>query len=276
MNLILLIISSAGISGLLMPASVKGVITYYSRSIGDEAIFYNPAMFGADNNYRLNIYYTHTYASMKNINLGLSRKFRYFDLGISIMNFDYGEIEARPDYPTEDSAGFYTGSDFYFGVSLAKSITSNGRIGIKAKYIYENLYIYSDATLGFDFSLAYINQFSGLSVGATNIGGTITIANESVNLPTKFSFGYYRMIKKYIISVDLHYRINSSSFESSLAGEMMLTKNFEIGVSVNYRDQLYPGFYLAIHHHGLAIKYGASLYPYNLGMVNIIGIGFPF
>ncbi len=278
MNIIaILLISSAGISGLLMPASPKGVMTYYSSSLGNEAIFYNPSLLIAEKEgYNLNIYYTSIYLSMKSFNLGLAKKFNSFDLGISIMNYDYGAIESRPDYPTEDSVGFYTGSDFSLGLCVAKDIVANGRIGVKGKYIYENLHIYSGATIGLDFSLAYINQQSMLSVGVTNLGGTIKINNEAVNLPAKLSLGYYRTIKRFIISGDLHYLVNTGEFETSLAGEIKIEKNFETGISVNYREQFYPGFFVAIKHHGLSIKYGASLYPYNLGMINTMGISFPF
>jgi len=277
MGLIFILISSAGINGLLMPASAKGVMTYYSTSSGNEAIFYNPAIFKMDEGgYNFTFYYTKIYASMRNMNLGIGRRLNDFDLGISIMNYDYGMIEAKPDYPTEDSTGFYTGSDFYLGFCVAKNISTNGRIGIKAKYIYENLYVYSGTTLGFDFSLAYINGFSGLSAGATNLGGTIKIANEEVNLPAKLSLGYYRIIKKFTISCDIHYLVNTNSFETSLAGEIKLTDNFETGLSINYRDQIYPGFYLGMRTRNLTIKYGASIYPYNLGMINTIGIGFSF
>ncbi len=260
-----------------MPASAKGVMTYYSTSSGSEAIFYNPSLFAArQDGYNLSLFYTQIYAGMKNMNLSIGRRFNDFDFGVNIMNYDYGMIEARPDYPTEDSTGFYTGSDFYLGFCVAKNVSTNGRIGIKLKYIYENLYIYSDATLGFDFSLAYINDFGGLSAGATNLGGTIKIANEEVNLPVKLSLGYYRMIKKYMVSCDIHYLVNTGSFESSIAGEIKLTSNLETGISINYRGQFYPGFYLGIHIRHLAIKYGASIYPYNLGMINTIGIGFSF
>ncbi len=277
MNLLFILITSAGVNGLLMPASAKGIMTYYSTSVGSEAIFYNPSIFSAGpEGYNLSFFYTNIYASMRNMNLGIGRRFNDFDIGISVMNYNYGNIEAKPDYPTEDSTGFYTGSDFYLGFCVAKNVSTKGKVGIKVKYIYENLYIYTDATLGFDLALAYINEFSGLSAGATNFGGKLKIANEEVNLPAKLSLGYYRMIKKFTVSCDIHYLINTASFESSIAGEMKLNSNLETGLSINYRDQLYPGFYLGIHTRNLTIKYGASLYPYNLGMINTIGIGFSF
>lgn len=261
---------------LLMPASAKGALTYYSRSVGDEAIFYNPAIFSAQEDFHLSIFYSSIYTSMKNLNLALTKRLNKFDLGISIMNFDYGPIEARPDYPTEDSTGVYTASDFYIGLCASRNIATNGRLGLKAKYIYENIYIYSGATLGFDLSLAYLNQVYGISSGVTNIGGTIKIANESVNLPAKLSFGYYHNINRFTLSLDLHYLLNTSKFESAFAGEMKFTDNFEIGIAINYHDLIYPGFYLGLNHHSLSVKYGASIYPYDLGMINTIGIGFLF
>ncbi|MEO0184631.1 MAG: hypothetical protein ABIL20_02385 [candidate division WOR-3 bacterium] len=276
MNALFFLIASAGVNTLLMPASAKGVLTYYSRTAGDEAIFYNPATFKAQSDYRSSIFYTNLYTGMKNLHIALTREFNKIDLGISIMNFDYGRIEARPEYPTEDSTGFYSANDFCMGVCVSSNVTTNGRFGVKAKYIYENISVYSGATLGLDVSLAYLNQYSGITVGANNIGGTMKIASESVNLPAKLSLGYYRIVNKFILSIDLHYMINTSSFESALAGEMRLTNNLELGVGINYRDYLYPGFYLSVIHKGLSIKYGTSFYPYNLGMINTVGISILF
>lgn len=271
-----LLISSAGVNTLLMPASAKGVLTYYSSSAGDEAIFYNPGLFYTQENFHLSLFYSNIYASMKNLNFALSKRLNNFDLGINIMNFDYGPIMAKLEYPTEDSTGFYTATDFYIGLCASRPIATNGRLGLKVKYIYENVYIYSGATMGIDLSLAYLNQVYGITTGATNIGGTIKIANESVNLPAKLSLGYYRTINKLTLSMDIHYLINTSKFESGIAGEMKLTEKFEMGIAINYRDSLYPGFYLGLYHHSLSIKYGAAIYPYDLGMINNIGIGFNF
>ncbi len=276
MNILFLLITSAGVNTLLMPASAKGVLTYYSRAAGDEAIFYNPATFNAQDDYRLSVFYSRIYVDMENINVALSRRFNTIDLGISIMNFDYGKIETRPEYPTEDSAGFYAAKDFSIGLCASKDISTNGRLGLKAKYIYENVYIYSGSTLALDISLAYLTNFSGITAGATNIGGVIKIANEQVNLPAKLSFGYYRNLNKFTASWDLHYLINTTKFETSLATEVKLINDLELGIAINYRDSFYPGFYLGIAHHTFSLKYGASIYPYDLGMINTIGIGFLF
>ncbi len=276
MNILLLLLASAGVNTLLMPASARGVLTYYSHSTGDEAIFYNPATFSARDDYRLSLFYSNIYASMKNINLALSRKFNKFDIGMNIMNFDYGLIEAHPEYPTDDATGFYAANDFCLSICAATAIAENGRVGIKAKYVYENIYIYSGATLAFDLSIAYINHIYGMSAGATNIGGTIRIASESVNLPAKLSVGYYRNLNKITLSFDLHYMVNTHTFESSVAGEMKVKENFEIGVAANYRDQIYPGFYFGLYHGGMYIKYGTSIYPYDLGLMNNIGISLLF
>lgn len=273
---IFLLISSAGMNTLLMPASAKGMLTYYSSSAGDEAIFYNPAMFYAQKDFHLSAFYSNIYLSMKNLNLALSRKLNNVDFGISLMNFDYGPIMAKPDYPTSDSSGFYTATDFYVGLCASKAITTNGRLGMKLKYLYENLYIYSGATVAIDLSLAYITQNHAITTGATNMGGTMKIASETVNLPAKLSIGYYRKIEKITLSIDLHYLINDSRFESAIAGEMKLTDNFDIGIAMNYRDYFYPGFYLSLKHRSINISYGTSIYPYNLGMINTIGISFIF
>lgn len=270
------LIASSGIYPLIMPITTKGTVAYYSGAVGDEAIFYNPANLETDERFRLSCFYGDFYVSTRSFSLSVSKKLKVFDFGVGIMNFDYGDIELRPDYPTEDTVTSYTGSDFMFIICGARKISPQGKLGLGIKYISENIYIYSDHTVAFDFSLTYRNEIGSVSVGTTNLGYPITIKNEEVKLPTKLSLGLSRKFNEIILGFDLHYLVNGGQFEFSMAGDFPTGRYLQTGVALNYHQMFYPGFNLVFNLPGLAIKYGGAVYPYDLGLIHNIGISFLF
>jgi len=274
--LIFLLISSAGVNSLLMPASPAGVITGFSLSRGNEAIFYNPANLDATNDFQLACYYNQFYVSTKSISLALSKKINRLNFGLGITNFDYGEIELRPEYPSDDSVTAYTANDFSLGISGSAAISSQGKIGVTLKYISENIYVYGDRTVAFDFALAYHSSFSGVSFGATNIGYKLTLNNEDVNLPAKLSLGGFIDLKKAILSLDVHYLVNNGKFEFGQAWRFPVAQAIELNAGINYREKFFPGFGFVADAGRFAVEYGTAIYPYNLGMINTLGITLSF
>lgn len=275
-TIIFIIFSTAGINSLLIPVSPIGVTTSFSLSKGDEAIFYNPANFEAGDDFKLACFYNQLYVSMKSISLALSKKINGLDFGLGIMNFDYGDIEWRPTYPTEDTLLNYSANDFLIALSGGVKISPQGRLGINYKYIAENIYIYHDYAFAFDISLSYRNTQGGISFGATNFGYKLTLNNEEVNLPARLSLGGYRNIKNIAASFDLHYLVNNGKFEFGLGLGLPVGKIVEFNAGMNYRENFYPGFGLVINTAKLVVKYGTAIYPYNLGMINTLGIGLSF
>jgi len=277
MNIIIfIIISSAGVNSLLMPSSPIGVTTSFSASKNEEAIFYNPANFEASDNFNLWCFYNRFYVSMHSFSLALSKKIRPIDFGLAIVNFDYGELEWRPDYPTEDPLINYTANNFSLILSAGTNISSQGRVGLNLKYIYENIYTFSDYALAFDLCFAYSNAKSGISFGVSNFGTKITLNNEEVNLPTKISFGGFYGFNRIVTSLDLHYLVNNAIFEFGFGVGFPLHKILKLYAGLNYRENFYPAFGVTINPGKLGIKYGTAFYPRDLGMINIIGIGFGF
>lgn len=274
--LVFLLISTSGVNTLLLPASPVGMTTHFSVSKNAEAIFYNPANVGAGENYQIWCSYNRFYLSMQSVSLALSKKIRNINLGLAFLNFDYGDIEWHPDYPSEDSLTYYSGNDFTIVLGGSVPITSQGKIGLNLKYISENIYIYSDYALAFDVSFAYVGAKSGISFGAVNIGSKITLNNESVNLPARISIGTFYDFKKLVPSIDIHYLVNSAEFEGGFGVNVPIHSIVNLNGTVHYRDTFYPGFGLEIRPSSLTIKYAGALYPYNLGLINTIGIGFEF
>jgi len=275
-QILFILISTSSLNSLLMPATPIGVVTSFSLARNEEAIFYNPANFEADENYLVNFSYNQFFLSMKSFSLTLTKKLKSRNFGIGVVNFDYGDIELRPDYPTEDSLISYSANDFSIIFCSGVRISPQGRMGINLKYISENIYVYGDYTLAFDISFSYRGPKAGVSFGATNIGSTITLNNEEVNLPARLSLGGYYDFKKIIQSFDIHYLINNGKFEFGFGFLLPLKKIIELNAAINYREAFYPGLGFAINWDRMTLKYGASIYPFNLGMINTLGIGLNF
>jgi hypothetical protein len=274
--LLFIIISTSGVNSLLMPFSPTGVTTSFSMSRHEEAVFYNPAHFEASEEFNFWCFYNRFYVSMYSVSFVLSKRIKSIDFGFAVNNFDYGDIEWHPDYPTEDSITFYTANDLSIILSGKASLAQQGRVGVNLKYIYEQIYTYTDYTLAVDLSFAYGSEKTGISFGASNFGTRITLNNEEVNLPARISIGGFHTFKTLTTSVDLHYLVNNGVFEFGIGATLPVHKLLEFNAAVNYRENFYPGFGMTIRPGKFGIKYGAAFYPRNLGMVNIIGIGFGF
>ncbi|MGB7055199.1 MAG: hypothetical protein WBE28_07750 [bacterium] len=269
----IILISAAGMKSLLMPASPVGVTTSFATASNEEAIFYNPANIEARDNFTFNCSYNRFYLGMQSVSLSLTRKIKSIDFGLGIVNFDYGNIEWRPEYPSDDPTIDYRAYDFSLILGASVSVSSKGRIGVNLKYVTENIYVYSDYALAMDVAFAYRNSTSGITFGATNFGTKMTIHNDEVNLPACLKVGGFQRIKKLVLSGDLHYLVNEAAFEFSLGASMPVYQRISLSAAVNYRDEFYPGFGVAIDAGALQIKYGGSFFPKNLGMVNNLGVG---
>lgn len=269
----IILISAAGMKSLLMPASPVGVTTSFATASNEEAIFYNPANIEARDNFTFNCSYNRFYLGMQSVSLSLTRKIKSIDFGLGIVNFDYGNIEWRPEYPSDDPTIDYRAYDFSLILGASVSVSSKGRIGVNLKYVTENIYVYSDYALAMDVAFAYRNSTSGITFGATNFGTKMTIHNDEVNLPACLKIGGFQRIKKLVLSGDLHYLVNEAAFEFSLGASMPVYQRISLSAAVNYRDEFYPGFGVAIDAGALQIKYGGSFFPKNLGMVNNLSVG---
>lgn len=269
----IILISAAGMKSLLMPASPVGVTTSFATASNEEAIFYNPANFEARDNFTFNCSYNRFYLGMQSVSLSLTRKIKSIDFGLGIVNFDYGNIEWRPEYPSDDPTIDYRAYDFSLILGASVSVSPKGRIGVNLKYVTENIYVYSDYALAMDVAFAYRNSTSGITFGATNFGTKMTIHNDEVNLPACLNIGGFQRIKKLVLSGDLRYLVNEAAIEFSLGASMPVYQRISLSAAVNYRDEFYPGFGVAIDAGALQIKYGGSFFPKNLGMVNNLGVG---
>jgi hypothetical protein len=276
--LTILLVAAAGVNSLLMPASPAGVLSGFAVARNAEAIFYNPAHFRSADAFRLDCYYNRFYLGMQSFALALSRQYRSLDLGLGITNFDYGDIEWRPDYPTEDPLLDYSANDFVFMVCGSVPISPQGRLGLAVKYVAENLYLYSDQAIAFDLSLAYRRDRFGFSFGCANLGTKLELNDDEVNLPARFSAGLSYRLAPVEVGLEGHYFVNRPGLETALSAAAPVYRRLELsaGLRWRYRDPVFPAFGLALDLERTRLSYGVALYPYSLGLVNTLGLHFDF
>lgn len=269
---VILIFAAAGVKSLLMPASPIGVTTSFAVASNEEAVFYNPSNLRSRDNITFQFSYNRFYLGMQSVSLSVAKQVKNIDVGLGILNFDYGEIEWRPEYPTEEPLIDYRAYDFSLILGAAVNVSDKGRIGVNVKYVTENIYIYSDYALAMDIAFAYHSPTGGITFGATNFGTRMVINNDEVNLPARLSFGAFQMVRQFTLSGDLHYLVNDAVFEFTLGASMPLYQRITLSAAANYRDEFYPGFGFSVDAGALEVKYGGSFYPKNLGMVNNLAI----
>lgn len=274
--LLYIIIATSGVNSLLLPASPVGMATPFSTAQNAEALFYNPANVSAGEQNQIWCSYNRFYLSMQSVSLAFSKQMKSIGIGLAFVNFDYGDIEWRPPYPTEDPVTYYSASDFSLVLGGNVRVSEFGRIGLNVKYIHENIYIYTDYTIAFDLCFAYATATHGLSFGVSNLGGKITLYNEAVNLPARISVGGFFSVRKLILSSDVHYLVNNGVMEFSTGAGYPVQERIILNASLHYREEFYPGFGLEVNTGKIGIKYGGALYPRDLGMINTIGLGFEF
>ncbi len=275
---VILLVCAAGVNSLLMPASPAGLLSGFITAQGSEAIFYNPAHLQTGDALAFNCFYNRFYLDLQSFSLSLSHSYRALDLGIGITNFDYGAIEWRPDYPTEDTLLDYSANDFVLMIGGGVPISPQGRLGLAVKYVSENLYLYHGQTLAFDFSLSYQRAPYNLSLGVTNLGSPLELNDDEVNLPTRFSAGFSYLFPHVGAGLEAHYFVNRPGLETALSANAPIHGRLELnaGLRWRYHDPVFPAFGLVLDAKPIRLSYGVALYPYNLGLVNTLGLGFDF
>ncbi len=274
--LLFFLLNSSGVNSLLLPVSPLGLTAGFSNAERTEAIFYNPSQFQAGDKYQIWCSYNKFYLDMHSVSMALSKNLGPVCVGVGFVNFDYGEIEWRPDYPTEDPLIDYTANDFSLILGANVNVTEQGKIGMNLKYISENIMVYSDYALAFDLAFSYRAERSRISLGVTNFGSKLTIRNDEISLPARLSTGLNYQFSRFGIGGDAHYLVNTGDFETSVSIKVPVHRLMALNLAANYRQRIYPAFGCDIAIGNIAFKYAGSIYPMNLGMINTVGIGFEF
>ncbi|RKY50792.1 MAG: hypothetical protein DRP86_02970 [Candidatus Neomarinimicrobiota bacterium] len=167
------------------------------------AMFWNPAAIGQINHFETSFSYTKWFADMDFTAgaVGLSVTSTMV-VALDYISLNYGNIpEALVTHPTgrldTRTGENFSGSDLSLGVSVAKNFTNKLSIGIRGKYVQEDLYTYSTNLWAFDIGTYYHTGWKGirLAMSAQNFAGkarwlaTLEKEKQQYEVPLLFRIG---------------------------------------------------------------------------------------
>ncbi len=247
--------------------------------LGPQSMYYNPSLTSELKSFAVNINYAKWFLDMYEQSIFAVRPLPYFNLGLGIVSFNAGDLDFRPDYPTEDPNGYFNPNDFNFFLNISKMTTrgqSRAGFGISGRFFYQKIYEYTATGIGADagLSLHLLPNFSfGFSI--IDFGTSMKFIREDFSLPTKFLTGInYNINLKNISSApkvkmtsDLGYlfydkKLNlNCGAELSFSDKYFLRTGYKFGETINHYNL---GFGLIVK--SLRIEYAFS--PNNLELSN--------
>jgi hypothetical protein len=245
-------------------------------AVGPAAMYYNPALTSTLSSFAININYTKWLIDTYEQSIFLVRPLPYFNLGLGMVNFNYGDIEYRPDYPTENSNGSFNPNDFNFYLNLSKTINNDNfstSFGISGRYYYQKIYEYTATGIGTDIGLAF-NFLPELQVGFSivNFGTAMRFIREDFLLPTKFLAGVNYSIDKFIsmpkirITSDFGYLFNDKKVSLNSGLEMSIKDKYFLRTGYKFGDQnSHVNFGFGVIVKNFRIEYAFSPYDMEIG-----------
>jgi len=145
---------------------------------GAESLFSNPAGISTIKNYDIQFSHIDWFSDTKIYSAAIGFNLGYFSLGAFGAYWDYGQIEVTdPSFLNfnEDYTVFNPGltgeviypSAYYFGLSVARSVTDKFNFGISLKYAGENFKVAQSSVLAFDGGMTYNTGFKSIKIGGS-------------------------------------------------------------------------------------------------------------
>ncbi len=147
------------------------------------ALYWNPA--GITQLDKINFSATHTnwFAGLNHGAIALALPYdEESALGLEITYLTSGDIEQTTLDDPNGNGIFYDATNFAMGFTYARMLTDRFSVGIKGKYIQENIYNEEASTFAFDFGTLYKTDFRGMTIGMNmaNFGGNMQMAGNDL------------------------------------------------------------------------------------------------
>jgi hypothetical protein len=279
MNLLvsLLIFTSEGLaSSLLCPTAREFAMggAGFALARGPEAVYLNPASLSSPNRDLLfSLGYGRLYLDIEHTSLFLTRPIGFLHAGLGLVNFDYGELTFKPEYPTDDENATFNANDLSLIAGLAAAVSPKGSVGLSFKYIKEYLYVYSAGARAINFAINYEPDANNrVAIGVLDVGNSLKLKAEPFGLPMRIGLGYSNSIKRFRGGLDFGYLIRSKDWMAGLGEEFTLSRVFKIRAGARYFDGLSVTAGFGIAWSWLALDYGVARQPKDLGFSHYFGL----
>ncbi len=168
------------------------------------SVFWNPAAISGIQGTQATFDYTNWFADLNITSAAIGYNFEQFGtFAVFYSGLNYGQIQealvtsASGKVDTR-TGNIFTGSDLEIGLTYSKEFTDKLSIGVGAKYLREDLFIYSSSLFAFDVGTYYKTGWHGirLAMSAQNLGtparwlNTGVESQQSYDLPIIFRIGW--------------------------------------------------------------------------------------
>ncbi|HLF13373.1 MAG TPA: PorV/PorQ family protein [Bacteroidota bacterium] len=195
---------------------------------GVNSMAYNPAGIMAVGNYGFGATYTQLYAEIQHSYIGAVKNIPGLGaVGVSVVILTTDDmLVTTPAFP-EGTGEKFKASDYAIGISFARQVTDQFRVGVNAKLIKSYLYNAEVGTSSFAFDIGTLYDIpvlkSHIGVSLTNLGKDLTFVNETYSLPTALRFGVLVDLVKdemnEVVTTLQITRVNDADEQYNLGGE---------------------------------------------------------
>jgi Uncharacterised protein family (UPF0164) len=197
--------------------------------------------------------------------LGLAYHPSNYAIGFSVNYGTVDNIERRTG-PSEEPIGYFDLNDLVAGLTVARSISDNIKLGMTAKLVYEKIDTYSATGFAVDFGFQYL-VLPEFTFGASfsNLGSKLKLDEEEYDLPKIIRAGVSYRIQNFLISGNMVYPTDDDP-HFHLGGEYNLSQMFYLrsGFQSGY-DEKAISFGLGFEEKGFNIDYAYVPFKSDLG-----------
>ena len=209
-------------------ARAAGMGDAYAAVTGDiDAMFYNPAGLASVEKFGYGFSYTKWIGDMAFYSGAVAYKTHFGTLGVSIMNYDVGDMEVRTIYNPQGTGEKIKGGASVVGVAYAWKATDKLGVGVRASYVQETLHQDNVSSMVFDVGTSFYTGFRSarLALSMRNFGPDTEVLSESQKflMPMYFNIG------------------SAMEVYGELGDPASLTLSFESAFAVDYEQRWHIG-----------------------------------
>lgn len=146
-------------------------------------LFYNPGGISRLNSASVSFSYTNWLVQTSLGHIALALPLEFGTVGFDVTYFSSGDIEETTLLKQDGTGRVISASDVAIGLSFARNLTDRFSVGIKAKYVQENLASVSASAFAFDigsiFETSLINSFK-IGISLSNFGGAMEFTGNDL------------------------------------------------------------------------------------------------
>ncbi len=243
-----------------------------SKPVGIGTVYYNPAgLAKLDQGISMLFTYRNWMIDGKFFygSVGIPSKLLNFALSLTSFTISDIEIRNRPGKPE----GTFSSRDFALALSVAPNVSSNTKVGITAKYVFEKIFIDETQTVAFDIGFMHGFEFSqfNLNIGTSlkDFGFKGKHRDEEINLPTTLALGAsttYALLRDLKLSfyANTKYRFYENLNLASFGIGIDFLSTFELNAGYEFRAQAKSlGFGFGVNLKNLSINYAFSSFEFD-------------